>query len=77
MQEARHALDGLEVGSVEVHLVDNASPGNDADVLRQTAPRWGDAVTLHLETTNHGFGRVNKVVLKKIAQHPDRPALLH
>jgi GT2 family glycosyltransferase len=53
--------DGL---TVEVHLVDNASPGNDAEVLRQAASRWGDAVTLHLEPTNHGFGRGNNVVLR-------------
>jgi GT2 family glycosyltransferase len=65
------APDGL---TVEVHLVDNASPGDDAAVLRQTAPRWGDAVTLHLESTNHGFGRGNNVVLHKLAQRAAPPA---
>lgn len=66
--------DGLEV---EVHVVDNASPNDDAAVLRQTAPRWGDAVTLHLEPTNHGFGRGNNVVLRKLAQRADRPAKVY
>jgi GT2 family glycosyltransferase len=63
--------DGL---TVEVHLVDNASPGNDAEVLRQAASRWGDAVTLHLEPTNHGFGRGNNVVLRQLAQRATPPA---
>lgn len=66
--------DGL---TVEVHLVDNASPGDDAAVLRQTAPRWGDAVTLHLETTNHGFGRGNNVVLQQLAQRDNPPAKVY
>jgi N-acetylglucosaminyl-diphospho-decaprenol L-rhamnosyltransferase len=66
--------DGL---AVEVHLVDNASPNNDAAILRQTAPRWGDAVTLHLENTNHGFGRGNNVVLKKLAGRADRPSKVY
>ena len=65
------APDGL---SVEVHVVDNASPGDDATILRQTAPRWGEAVTLHLETTNHGFGRGNNVVLRTLAQRAAPPA---
>lgn len=59
--------------SVEVHLVDNASPGDDAAVLQSMAPRWGEAVTLHLETINHGFGRGNNVVLRKLAQRSERP----
>ena len=65
------AADGLKV---EVHLVDNASPGDDAKVFRDTAPRWGDAVTLHLETANHGFGRGNNVALRKLAQRAVPPA---
>ncbi len=58
---------------VEVHLVDNASPGNDAQVFRQTSARWGDAVTLYLEKTNHGFGRGNNVVLRQLAQRASPP----
>jgi GT2 family glycosyltransferase len=65
------APDGL---TVEVHVVDNASPGDDAATLREAAPRWGKAVTLHLETTNHGFGRGNNVVLRKLAQRASPPA---
>lgn len=63
--------DGLKV---EVHVVDNASPGNDRDVLLDAARRWGDAVTLHLEDTNHGFGRGNNVVLRQLAARTDAPA---
>jgi GT2 family glycosyltransferase len=66
--------DGL---AVEVHIVDNASPGNDAEVLRQAAARWGAAVTLHLEATNHGFGRGNNLVLRALAARPDAPAKVY
>jgi GT2 family glycosyltransferase len=54
---------------VEIHLVDNASPGGDAARL-SAAHRdraWGDGVILHLETVNHGFGRGNNVVLTALA----------
>lgn len=68
------APDGL---AVEVHLVDNASPGNDAEVFRQTAAVWGDAVTLHLETVNHGFGRGNNVVLRHLARRASPPAKVY
>lgn len=59
---------------VEIHVVDNASPGDDASRLVEAhGPRgWGEAVTLHLETENHGFGRGNNVVLETLARR-DRP----
>lgn len=62
--------DGL---AVEVHVVDNASPGDDAAVLRRASERWGPAVTLHLETVNHGFGRGNNLVLRALAARPEPP----
>ena len=67
---------------VEVHLVDNASPGGDAETLRTAhAERgWGNAVTLWLETENHGFGRGNNVVLTALntaADPPDKVLLLN
>jgi N-acetylglucosaminyl-diphospho-decaprenol L-rhamnosyltransferase len=62
--------DGL---SVAVHLVDNASSGNDRSLFLQESARWGDAVTLHLETVNHGFGRGNNLVLRQLAASPDPP----
>lgn len=62
--------DGL---SVEIHIVDNASPGNDRAVLAEAAARWGDAVTLHLEDVNHGFGRGNNLVLRQLAARPQPP----
>ena len=66
----QRAPDGL---SVEIHLVDNASPGNDREVLSEAAARWGDAVTLHLEAVNHGFGRGNNLVLRQLAARPEPP----
>ncbi|MTH77951.1 glycosyltransferase family 2 protein [Paracoccus aestuariivivens] len=60
---------------IEVHLVDNASPGNDAsDFLRIHQERsWGERVTLWLETENHGFGRGNNVVIDRLAHRSDPP----
>jgi GT2 family glycosyltransferase len=53
---------------VEMHLVDNASPGDDAAQFTEAhaARGWGDRVTLWLEDTNHGFGRGNNVVLNAL-----------
>ena len=60
---------------VEVHLLDNASPGGDgAEFAKAHAARgWGDRVTLWLETVNHGFGRGNNVVLSALLARPDPP----
>ncbi len=60
---------------VEVHLVDNDSPGEDLQILRRAhAERaWGDAVTLWPEESNHGFGRGNNVILKALAGRNDPP----
>ena len=59
----------------EVHLVDNASPRDDAATFRQThaTRNWGDRVILHLEAENHGFGRGNNVVLDALAARPIPP----
>ncbi|MDY6925439.1 MAG: glycosyltransferase family 2 protein [Pseudomonadota bacterium] len=64
--------------SVEVHLVDNASPGGDAEAFRQAhaARGWGDRVTLWLETENHGFGRGNNLVLKRLAARAAPPTFV-
>lgn len=67
---------------VEIHLVDNSSPGDDAARLRTAAAEsgWGERVRLHLETDNHGFGRGNNVVLKKLAARdvpPDKVLMLN
>jgi N-acetylglucosaminyl-diphospho-decaprenol L-rhamnosyltransferase len=60
---------------IDVHLVDNASPGADAaDLARVIAERgWDNAVTFHREAVNHGFGRGNNLVLRKLAQRPVPP----
>ncbi|MAC81912.1 MAG: glycosyl transferase [Rhodobacteraceae bacterium] len=51
----------------EIHVVDNASPGEDQAVLSRAKAGWPDAVVLHLETENHGFGRGNNLVLDDLA----------
>lgn len=60
---------------VEVHLLDNASPGGDAAVLARahSARNWGNRVRLWPETRNHGFGRGNNVVLRALAARPQPP----
>ncbi|MEP3328916.1 glycosyltransferase family 2 protein [Sedimentitalea sp.] len=60
---------------VEVHVVDNASPGDDAAVLeaRHAKSAWGDRVTLWLEDSNLGFGRGNNVVLNALGDRNDPP----
>lgn len=61
--------------AVEVHLVDNASPGEDAAHFeaRHKALKWGKRVTLYLEQENHGFGRGNNVVLNALAARARPP----
>lgn len=61
--------------SVEVHLVDNASPGDDAAriALAHDEKGWEGRVTLWLEGTNHGFGRGNNVVIHALMARADAP----
>ncbi|MBT8424399.1 MAG: glycosyltransferase family 2 protein [Silicimonas sp.] len=60
---------------IEVHLVDNASPGEDARHLTEHAEKhgWGDRVRLWLETRNHGFGEGNNIVLRALADRQAPP----
>lgn len=60
---------------VDVHLVDNASPGDDAEVLAvaQRRPGWVGQVFFYPETENHGFGRGNNLVLKALAARAAPP----
>ncbi|WP_349294636.1 glycosyltransferase (plasmid) [Thioclava sp. 'Guangxiensis'] len=64
-----HSHDGY---SVEIHLVDNASPEGDGERLCQlhAARGWQGQVTLWRETVNHGFGRGNNVVLDRLLARP-------
>ena len=61
--------------SVEVHVVDNASPEGDAKTLAEAhaARGWGDRVRLWPETENHGFGRGNNLVLEELARRATPP----
>lgn len=61
--------------AVEVHVVDNASPDGDAQVLEQSISErgWADRVTLWAETENHGFGRGNNLVLRALSERPEAP----
>ncbi|MEM8871274.1 MAG: glycosyltransferase family 2 protein [Pseudomonadota bacterium] len=60
---------------IEVHLIDNASPGDDAARIQQAiADRdWGDRIVFYPETENHGFGRGNNVALHALAKRPEPP----
>lgn len=55
--------------SVEVHIVDNNSPGDDAQRIAAeiVARSWEGRVTFHHETENLGFARGNNLVLKNMA----------
>lgn len=68
--------------SVDVHLVDNASPLGDAAKLKQECSKqtWTQRVTLYTEETNHGFGRGNSLVLQRLSEEenpPERVLLLN
>lgn len=61
--------------ALHIHILDNASPGDDARILaREIAARgWQDRVTLWPEPINHGFGRGNNRVLDALSRLPDPP----
>ena len=63
---------------VEIHLVDNASPGDDAAHLKaEIAIRgWQNEVTLYAECENHGFARGNNLVLRHLAARSNPPELV-
>ena len=63
---------------VELHLVDNASPGDDAVRLARAleTPARADHVIFYPETVNHGFGRGNNVVLRTLAARSQPPRLV-
>lgn len=60
---------------VEIHLIDNASPGGDAAFIKQalTERGWGERVTFYAETENHGYGRGNNVALDALKARPSPP----
>ena len=60
---------------VSLHIVDNGSPGNDAEQIERwwREHPWRDRITLYLETENHGFGRGNNVVLQALARAEAQP----
>ena len=60
---------------VEVHLVDNASPGGDTARIARALqePARAARVTFYPETVNHGFGRGNNLVLQALAARPHPP----
>lgn len=62
--------------ALHVHIVDNASPGDDAQHIATEIARrgWQAIVTLWPERVNHGFGRGNNIVLAELASQPGPPA---
>ncbi|MEE4278708.1 MAG: glycosyltransferase family 2 protein [Halieaceae bacterium] len=63
---------------VSIHIVDNASPNDDAARLSAWLSALPgderDRVTLHLEAENHGFGRGNNVALEFLERQPEPPS---
>jgi GT2 family glycosyltransferase len=61
--------------SVEVHLVDNASPGGDAAIIAAAIAERGLAarIVFHPEAENRGFGCGNNVVLTALAAREKPP----
>ena len=72
--EAVRSVLAQDMASV-VHLIDNASPGEDAAQLAtlHKDEGWGAQVVLHLEDTNHGFGRGNNVALDALLAADNPP----
>ena len=62
--------------SVELHVVDNASPNGDASVLSAALAErgWTSRVYLRSETQNHGFGRGNNLVLTELMRRAAPPS---
>ncbi|MEM9045205.1 MAG: glycosyltransferase family 2 protein [Pseudomonadota bacterium] len=60
---------------VDIHVLDNASPLGDADVLQSAAEKscWGDRVTLYRQTENLGFGRGNNHVISALLERDEKP----
>ncbi len=60
--------------SIELHVVDNASPNGDASVLSAALAErgWTSRVHLRSETQNHGFGRGNNLVLTELMRRARR-----
>ena len=69
--------------TVSVHVLDNASPGDDAAqfAAAHEARGWGGRVVLRAETTNHGFGggcnHLIEPLLSRGAEAPDAVMLLN
>ncbi|MEO1612993.1 MAG: glycosyltransferase family 2 protein [Pseudomonadota bacterium] len=60
--------------NVEVHLLDNASPGgSDAAILGRKCEELDvpARLTFHPETINHGFGRGNNLIVERLAPSSD------
>jgi GT2 family glycosyltransferase len=77
---ARQAVDSVLAHrhggrKVDIHLVDNASPGEDRAILAAAAlsDAWRGRVIFYPEETNHGFAGGNNVVLRALAARPQPP----
>ncbi len=57
---------------VDVHVVDNASPGDDGARLTSAAVDW-PSVTVYAEAENHGFGRANNLVFEVLSKQDTPP----
>lgn len=61
--------------TVQIHVVDNASPAGDAELLATASASrgWGHGVVLHRSDRNVGFGAGNNLVLERLATAPMQP----
>lgn len=68
--QSLHHLEAIRFITREftVHVVDNNSPQNDADILKKEIDdkQWNDWVLLKPQANNHGFAGGNNVVLRDI-----------
>lgn len=60
---------------VEIHLVDNGSPGEDRKILEEAMQdtKWQASVVFYPEETNHGFGRAHNLVYRALIEQGRLP----
>lgn len=69
LEAVRSLLEQTNAEDLDVHVVENASPGEDAATLANGLAVW-PSVTLHIQPENCGFGHANNHVIKLLARNP-------
>jgi len=68
MQALESLLKQPSGASLDIHLVENGSPGADSAYLRRAVALHGERLTLHVLSQNRGFGAANNVVFAHLGQ---------